>query len=318
MIKKSLHHLKKQIIKSYKKNWTAEGGFDSKLPDYYYIKQLYKIRVGKTPDLQHPRLFTEKCNWLKLYDRRPEYTDMVDKYRVRSIIEKKIGKEYLVPLIGVWKQAKDIEFNTLPNQFVLKCNHNSNVYVCTDKSKKEFEDKSGNIIHGWDQLKEEIDNNMKSNYYKKCREWPYKNVKKCIICEKYMQNTNGEELVDYKLFCFNGKPKLFMINSNRFQPGGVMVDIYDMDWNHLEMQDGHYPFRGDVFEKPKMFDEFVKLSQILSEGIPFLRVDFNIWDNKIYFGELTFFHSAGFESFQPDKWDTILGDWLILPKKKRR
>lgn len=314
MLKDRLHRVKRTFIKLYKKYFTIEGGYDSILPDRPFLEQLYEMRVGRKPDFRHPKTFTEKCNWLKLHDRKAEYTMMVDKYAVREYIKKTIGEEYLVPLLGVWDNSNDIDFKSLPHQFVLKCNHNSNVFVCTDKEGFVVEDKAGEKYSNWDSVKNEIDISMKQNYYKKCREWPYKNIKRRIICEKYMQNTNGDELVDYKLFCFNGTPKLFMVNSNRFQEGGVKVDIYDMEWNHLNMQDGHYPFQGDVFEKPKAFNEIVNLSKKLSKGLPFIRVDFNIWNDKLYFSELTFYHSAGFETFQPDEWDIVLGNWLVLPK----
>ena len=133
-----------------------------------------------------------------------------------------------------------------------------------------------------------------------------------------MENTDGSNLVDYKIFCFDGIPRLFMVNSNRFGEGGVLVDMYDMEWKHINMQDGHYPNAGDVFEKPICFNEICNLARTLSSSVPFLRVDFNIWDNKLYFGELTFFHSAGLESFEPQEWDYILGQELVLPKKRRR
>lgn len=301
------HKLKRKIIKTYQKYFTVQHPETYILSDKSFIKNIYKKRMGKKINLSNPKTFCEKQNWLKLYDRKPIYTVMVDKYLARDFVAKRIGEEYLVPLLGVWNNADEIDFSSLPNKFVLKCNHNSDVIICTDKSKLNK-----------NETQKKLNEQLKMDYYTHKREWPYKNIPRKIICEKFMENTNGENLVDYKLFCFNGVPKFIMVNSNRFGEGGVKVDMYDMQWNHMEMQDGHYPNAGDIFAKPDCFDEMCRLAEILSEGIPFLRVDFNYWDNKLYFGELTFFHSAGLESFMPEKWDEIIGLWVNLPSKHRR
>lgn len=307
MLKNILHKMKRKMIRTYQKLFTIQNPETCILSDRAYIKKIYYSRMGKKINLRKPKTFCEKENWLKLYDRRPEYTMMADKYAVREYISNKIGKEYLVPLLGVWDRAEDIDFDKLPSKFVLKCNHNSDVIICTDKQSLNIEE-----------ARRKLSIQLKQDYYIRKREWPYKNISRKIICEKYMENTNGDKLVDYKIFCFNGTPKFTMVNSNRFGEGLVNVDMYDMEWKHLDMQDGHYPMKGDIFGKPECFDEMVRLAKILSEGIPFIRVDFNYWDKKIYFGELTFFHSAGLESFQPKKWDFVLGDWLQLPEKRRK
>lgn len=305
------YNMKKRINKTYHDYFTVDGTYTSLLPDRIYLKKLYKKRFGKGLNLKHPVTYTEKLNWLKLYDRRPEYTTMVDKYAARDFVKKKIEQEghkcsdlglNFVPLLGVWDKVDDVDFESLPDQFVLKCNHDNGVIICKDKSNLDIE-----------ATKKELAFHLNRDYYKKCHEWPYKNVKRKIIAEKFMENTNGDELVDYKLFCFNGVPKFVMLNSNRFREDGVKTDIYDMCWNHMEMQDGHYPYVGDVFLKPAELDNMVLISKILSEGIPFVRVDFNIWNRKIYMGELTFYHSAGFEKFRPEKWDDVLGGWINLP-----
>lgn len=303
----NLLKIKKKVLKWYKKYFTVEGLYDCILPDKMYIKKIYKFRTGKKLDLKNPKTFNEKQNWLKLYDRRPEYTVMVDKYKSREYIAEKIGEQYLVPLLGVWDSPDEIDFDTLPNEFVLKCNHDNGIIICKDKNKLDIE-----------KTKKELADRLSRDYYKKHREWPYKNVPRKIICEKLMENTNDAELVDFKLFCFGGIPKLIMVNSNRFGEGGTKTDMYNIEWQYMEMQDGHYPNAGDVFEKPSCFEEMCSLSKKLSEGVPFLRVDFNYWNKKLYFGELTFFHSAGVESFVPEDWNDVLGSWLIIPKKHRR
>lgn len=300
-----LYKAKKNAVKFYKDYFTEEGAYTSLLSDKAYLKRLYKKRMGKELNLKNPQTFTEKLNWLKLYDRNPEYTMMADKYAVRKYIAEKIGEEYLVPLVGVWDNVEEIDFDALPDKFVLKCNHDNGVIICTDKSKLDIE-----------KTKKELQYHLSRDYYKKCREWPYKDIKRKIICEKFMENKNGDALYDYKLFCFGGVPKFVMVNSDRFI--NLKTDMYDTEWNHLEMQDGHYPMAGDVFSKPFCLEKMLSLSEKLSKNISFLRVDFNFWNNRLYFGELTFYHSAAFECFQPEEWDRKLGDWLELPKKKRR
>ena len=300
-----LYNLKKNTVKFWKKYFTIEGTYTSLLPDRIYLKKLYKKRTGEDLRLNPPMNFTEKINWLKLYDRNPLYTVMVDKYRVRKYISEKIGEEYLVPLIDTWSSVEEIDFEQLPKEFVLKCNHDNGIIACNDKTKLNIE-----------KVKKELQFHLNRDYYKKAREWPYKNVERKIICERFMKNTNGESLVDYKLFCFNGKAKFVMLNSNRFGVGQLKTDIYDMEWKHMDMQDGSYPMAGDVFDKPDCLDEMRVIAEKLSEGIPFIRVDFNYWNGKLYFGELTFYHSAGLEFFQPKKWNDILGKWLELPIAK--
>lgn len=307
IVLEKMHKIKRKIIKTYQKYFTIQHPETYILSDKSFIKKIYKEKMGKEINLSDPKTFCEKQNWLKLYDRKPIYTVMVDKYLAREFVAERIGEDYLVPLIGAWDSADDIDFSLLPNKFVLKCNHNSDVTICTDKSSLDTE-----------KVRKKLNEQLKIDYYTHKREWAYKNVPRKIICEKFMENTNGENLVDYKLFCFNGIPKFVMVNSNRFGKEGVKVDMYDMQWKHMEMQDGHYPNAGDIFAKPACFDEMCKLAEILSKDTSSLRVDFNYWDNKLYFGELTFFHSAGLESFMPEKWDKILGEWVTLPKKRRR
>ena len=184
-----LYNIKKRIIEFFEKYFTTKGVYTCILPDKIYIKKLYKERTGKTLNLKNPQTFNEKQNWLKLYDRRPEYTMMVDKYKVREYVKEKIGEEYLVPLLGVWDSPDEIDFDSLPNEFVLKCNHDNGVIICRDKSTLDI-----------DAVKRNLADRLKRDYYKKLREWPYKNVDRKIICEKFMENYANNKPLEYKFF----------------------------------------------------------------------------------------------------------------------
>lgn len=302
-----LYELKKKIINWYKKYFTVEGLYDCILPDKIYLKKLYKKRIGRELDLRNPKTFNEKQNWLKLYDRNPEYTVMVDKYKVRKYIAEKVGEEYLVPLLGVWDSTDEIDFDALPNEFVLKCNHDNGVIICRDKSKLDIE-----------KTKKELALHMKRNYYRKLREWPYKNVPKKIICEKFMSNNNGKDCIEYKLFCFSGVVQYILVVANRTSNKPTTMDTYTAKWEHTDLINGDTPLAGDIFEKPDFFDEICEVAKKLSKNMPFLRVDFNIWNNNIYFGELTISDSGGFENYKPQNWDYHLGELLELQKKRRR
>lgn len=279
--------------------------FSRLIPDKAYLKFMYRVKNGERLNLKHPNSFTDKINWLKINDKKPIYTQMVDKYLARDFVSERIGADYLVPLLGVWDKASDINFNELPDQFVLKCNHNSGngFYMCHDKRVMDKE-----------KVIKQLNTGMKEDFYYKYREWPYKNVKRKIIAEPLMQNTNGEPLVDYKVFCFAGEPKFLQINSNRFSGGEIMTDFYDVEWNYLNIQEGggHYPQAGDVFDKPLFFEELLNVSSVLSQNVPQLRVDFNCWDNKLYFGELTFYHNAGMNPFMPEEWNDRIGDLISI------
>lgn len=281
------------------------GKYD-KMLDEEYLKKCFKACMGEDLHVDNPKTFNEKLQWLKLYDRKPEYTMMVDKYKVREYIKEKLGEEYLIPLLGVWDKAEDIDFDKLPNQFVLKCNHNSGLgmYICKDKSKltqKEIKVIQKNLTKG-----------LQQDYYLTGREWPYKNVPRKIIAEKYMEDETGQ-LRDYKFYCFNGEPKIIMINSDR-ELGKTKADYFDMDFNWLDLKWG-YEHAVVKPLKPTNFEKMKELAVILSKDIPELRVDFYEVDNKIYFGELTFFDGSGFDKIEPREWDKKLGDWIELPKK---
>lgn len=297
------HNLKKRFVKWYKKYFTAEGLDSCILPDKIYLKKLYKLRTGKELNLKNPQTFSEKGNWLKLYDRRPEYTVMVDKYKARKYIAERIGEKYLVPLLGVWDSPEEIDFDSLPNEFVLKCNHDNGVIICRDKSSLDIE-----------KVKEELAFRLSRDYYRKLREWPYKDVPRKIICEKLMYPPNGKKTIDYKMMCFGGKVKLIALYAERFT-GHLKEDYYTSEWKHVRVIDREEA--GDVYGKPEFFDEMLSIAERLSEGIPVLRVDFNFWQDMLAVGEMTFFHHGSMLPFF-DEWEKKTGDWIELPEKYRR
>ena len=276
-------------------------GFYNWLPDDLFLKKEFKLRMGKKLNLDNPRTFNEKLQWLKIHNRKPEYTVMVDKYAAKQYVADRIGEEYIIPTLGVWNHFDDIDFDSLPNQFVLKCTHDSGgLAICKDK-----------LTFDKEAAKKKIEHYLKRKYYYIHREWPYKNVQPRIIVEKYMSDDINKELNDYKLMCFNGKVKATFVCTNRFSENGLNVTFYDTDWNRLPFE-RHYPASKVEIEKPKTYDEMVKLAERLAENIPFVRVDFYEVKGKIYFGELTFFPGSGFEEFVPEKWDKTLGDWIEI------
>lgn len=276
------------------------------LNDEKYIRLLYKLQFKKEINLENPQTFNEKLQWLKLYDRNPEYTKMVDKYEAKKYVSNIIGEEYIISTLGVWEKFEEIDFNLLPNQFVLKCTHDSGgLIICKDK----------NILN-IKSSKKLINKCLKNKFYYSGREWPYKNVKPRIIVEKYMENNSGEEIIDYKLFCFNGVPRIILVCSERFSSKNMCETWFDEDWNYLDITENNH--RTDKTIKcPINFDEMKILARKLSDGIPFLRCDFYEVNEKIYFGELTFFPASGFEKFEPNEWDKKLGDMLELPKERK-
>lgn len=272
------------------------------ISDKTYLRFKYWLNMDKKLDLKNPKTFNEKLQWLKLYNRKPEYTMMVDKYAVREYIKEKLGEEYLIPLLGVWDSSDDIDFDKLPNQFVLKCNHNSGLgmCICKDKSKLDI-----------DKVKKELKKGLEEDYYLTSREWPYKDVPRKIIAEKYMEEKPNTELNDYKLMCFNGKVRCSFVCSERFSDDGLRVTFFDKDWNVMPFE-RHYPKSVNAIEKPKTYEKMVEFAEILSKDIPFVRVDFYEISGKLYFGELTFFPGSGYEEFEPEEWDYKLGNLIKL------
>ena len=302
-ILKILTCLKRYITKhDYRFDINTSVGLYRRLEDKDFLVKSYAEKMGKKLDLGNPATFNEKLQWLKLYDRKPEYTIMVDKYKVREYVSEKIGAWYLVPLLGVWDSPDEIDFNALPDKFVLKCNHNSGLgmCICQDKTKLNIRKVKANLQRG-----------LKQNYYLTGREWPYKNVPRKVIAEAFLQSDEGG-LTDYKVHCFHGVPKLVLVCKDRFKKTGLTEDFFSQEWEHLDMRRPTHPNAKDPIPRPEELPEILRLSEILSKGIPFLRVDFYIVDHHVYFSELTFFPASGFEKFVPEKWDTTLGDYLHL------
>lgn len=273
--------------------------------DKFYLKIQYRCIFGKKANIKQPKSFSEKLFWLKLYDRRPEYSTMVDKYAVKKYVADIIGEEYIIPTLGVWDKPEDIDWEKLPSQFVLKCTHDSGgVIVCRDKS--TFDEAAA--------IKK-LNKTLKTDYFLVGREWPYKNVPRRVIAEKYMEDKSLADLPDYKFFCFDGTVKALFIGTER-GTGDVKFDFYDADFNHLDLVQVH-PMSGKILPKPEHFDKMKELASKLSAGIPQIRVDFYNINGKIYFGELTLYHHGGTVPFHPEKWDYTFGSWIRLPQRRK-
>lgn len=283
----------------------ANLGLYKNVPDDKYLVREYKAVMGKELDLNDPKTFNEKMQWLKLYDRRPEYTQMVDKYAVKDYVSEKIGSEYIIKTIGVWDHFEDIDFDSLPERFVLKCTHDSGgLAICRDK--KTFDKEKAN---------KKLTKCLKNNYYYMSREWPYKSVKPRIIAEEYMEDPELAELRDYKFFCFNGEPKCFKIDFDRFI--GHRANYYDIEGKLLPFGESNVlPDHTRDIAMPRKLKEMLELARKLSEGIPFLRVDFYEVGDRIYFGELTFYPASGLGPYTDEEWDLKLGSWIKLPDRK--
>lgn len=269
------------------------------LPDKPYLKLVYYLKTGKRLHLKNPVGFNEKQNWLKLNDQHPEYTNLVDKVKVRKVVEDKIGPGYFFPLLGTWKHFKDIDFDALPNQFVLKCNHDSgSVKIITDKSK--IDKKEMEVF---------FEQRLAQNSFNNGREYPYKDVEPCILAEQLMQTEGG--INDYKFFCFDGKPVIMFVATERAS-GDTKFDWYDMDFNHLDIVNIHPQSTVGNIQKPKCFEEMKEIAAKCSQGMKFVRIDLYELDGKVYFGEYTFFHGGGFWLFKPDHWEKDLGDLIKI------
>lgn len=268
-----------------------------------YIPKIFKKRVGYELNLKHPETFNEKMQWMKLYYKNPTYATFVDKYAVKAYVAQTIGKEYVIPTLGVWNSFDSINFSQLPEQFVLKCTHDSGgLVICKDRK-----------TLNWNEARKKISKSLGFNYYYMGFEWPYKNVKPRIIAEKYLEDNETKELRDYKFFVFNGEVRALFIASNRNKKDKeVNVDFFSADFEHLPFERGHKNAI-QVPEKPLLFDEMKILAQKLSKDIPFVRIDFYEVNEKIYFGEMTFFPGCGWEPFVPETWDYTFGKWLNLP-----
>lgn len=274
------------------------------LPDKMYLQLFYFATTRKFIDFKNPKGFNEKLQWLKVNDRRPEYSQLVDKLAVRDHISKILGEEYLFPLLGKWESFQDIDFDSLPEQFVIKCNHDSG-------STKVIKNKSLLTDEEINEMKEFYSARLKQDFYYAGREYPYKGIKPYIIAEQLMIDETAPEksIEDYKFFCFNGEPKVMFIATDRATD--CKFDFFDMNFNHLDLVNIH-PNADKPIPKPEKIDEMKELAAKLSQGMRHVRIDLYELNGKIYFGEYTFFHGGGFQLCHPEKWERQLGDWIDI------
>lgn len=268
--------------------------------DCTFVKFEYYLGMHKKLNLDAPQTYNEKLQWLKLNCRQDRYSALVDKYEVKNIVADIIGEQYIIPTLGVWDKFEDIDFDLLPEQFVLKCTHDSGgLVICDDK--ETFDIKAA---------KKKIERSQRKNYYYEHREYPYKGVCPRIIAEKFMVDNKCNELRDYKFFCFGGEVKFMFIASDR--PHDTRFDFFDRNFEHLPITQGH-PMADKLINKPAGFEEMIRLAEKLSKDIPHVRVDFYEVNDSIYFGEMTFFHFSGNVPFEPEEWDYKIGEMLTLP-----
>lgn len=278
--------------------------FEPVVSDETFLRVLFRIRVGYWPNLKKPRSFNEKLQWLKLNYKRPEYTEMVDKVAAKDYIARIVGNQFIIPTLGVWDNVNDIDWNKLPNQFVLKAAHDSGgIIICKDKSKLDIAEAKAKLIGTGNR-----------DYTKYNKEYAYKNVPHRFIAEEYMEDESGYELKDYKFFCFNGVPMFFKIDFDR--QTNHRANYYDTDWVLQPFYESKYPYNPQrTFAKPENFDKMLEIVKTLSKKLPFVRIDLYNIRGEIYFGEMTFFPASGLGRIYPCEWDFKIGDNLILPSK---
>ena len=306
------YHLRKVVIVLLSK-------YGKLLSDKLYLKSMFKCKMGYSLNLKKPRTFNEKLQWLKLHDRKPLYTILVDKYAVKDYVSKCIGSEYIIPTLGIWDRFEDINFDLLPNKFVLKCTHDSGgLIICKDKNTLDKE-----------LARKKLNNCLKYNFYYYGREWPYKYVRPRIIAEQFMQNydygnferykgsnfkTQKEpELNDYKFFCFDGNPVFFKVDFDRFTDHHA--NYYKTNGELLPFGEQAYPPIPDrELSLPNTLPNMIEIAKKLSQGIPFVRIDLYEVCGKVFFGEMTFYPSSGMGKLSPPEWDLSIGNMLVLPK----
>lgn len=277
------------------------GGF---IPDKLYLEWIYYLECGHRINWDNPQRYNEKLQWIKLFDHNPLYTELADKYAVKKIVSEKVGEEYVAKCLGVWDRAEDIDWDKLPDRFVLKTAHdggNNGVFIVRDKAKAN----KSKIIRG-------VNKSLHRNTFVLGREWPYKDIPRRVFAEEYLEDANGE-LRDYKFFCFDGKVKYLFIATERQSGGEVKFNYFDADFNDLGIVQQH-PMSDKPIAKPNVFEKMKEVAAKLSEGIPAVRVDLYEVNGQIYFGEYTFFHHGGVVPFHPDEWDFVWGNDIVLPQ----
>ena len=302
-LKKIIKCGKKYIVdEAYRFDVNSYFGFYNNISDKNYIEKEFYYRLGKVLDLENPQTFNEKLQWLKLYDRKPEYTKMVDKYQAKKYVAEKIGEEYIIPTLGVWNRAEEIEWEKLPDKFVLKATHDSGgLVICRDKNTL---DKKAAI--------NKLNKSLKTNYYLLHREWSYKDVPRKIIAEKFMTDKKNDDLKDYKFYCFNGEPQFLYLSEGMENHATAKVSFVNLDWTFANFGRTDYSPFLELPPKPLNLEKMIKISRKLSEGIKFLRVDLYEINEKIYFGELTFCPCAGMMPFSPVSADLEVGRKLQI------
>lgn len=275
----------------------ANGVFNW-LPDKIYIQLLYYCKTGRFINLDAPATFNEKLQWLKLYDRNYKYIKLVDKIEAKHVVGRLIGQEHIVPIYGIWKNANAIDFSGLPNEFVLKCNHDQgSVILVKDKT---IIDKDKTIYF--------LNRRLKRSPYPGTREYIYSKIERRIFAEKYL----GDSIIDYKFYCFSGEPKFLYCGQGLTENHTLKIDFFDMEWNRMPFYRTDYERLGNV-AKPKTFNEMVMIAKELSKGLPFVRIDLFEVNDNVYFSEFTLCPASGFMPFVPEEYDMIVGNWLELP-----
>ena len=278
------------------------------IPDQLYVQKVFEKKMGQKLDLKNPQTFNQKLQWLLLYNRRPEFTLMVDKYLVKPYVANIIGEEHIIPTLGVYDRFDDIDFDALPEQFVLKCNHDSGgLAICRDKKTFDKNKAKTNITHS-----------LKADFYAYWREYHYKNVKRKIIAEQYMEDSLGTSLTDYKFYCFDGEPKFLYVSYGFENHEITTVSFVDLDWKPMPFGRNDYKPMKTLPPKPAHFDEMIEIAKKLSAGHSFLRVDLYEINNTVYFSELTIIPCTGHMPFDPPEYDKIIGDMLVLPEKYKK
>ena len=291
------------LFKSFIFVWNRMNMF---IPDELFLRVIFRYRVGYWPNLKTPKTYNEKLQWLKLHDKHPEYSQLVDKIEAKKYVASIIGEKYIIPTLGIWNNVDEIDWDSLPNKFVIKITSDSGgIVVCKDKAQLDKEKAKAKLKHGWGK-----------NYYRFNKEYPYKDIKPRIIAEQYMEDESGYELKDYKIFCFDGVPRCLFVATDRGKKNeDTKFDFYDMEFNHLPFLNGH-PNARNWPAKPENFEEMIEVAKKLSKGFCHVRVDLYNVNGKIYFGELTFFHWSGMKPFKPIEWDYKMGNMIKLPKQK--
>ena len=295
------------VVASVAKSILSAPGVRNVAPDSWYIRARFRIKIGRPLRLDPPRTFNEKLQWLKLNVYDSKYSYLVDKYEVRRYVSAKVGEEYLVPLVGgPWRSFDEIDFDALPDQFVLKTTHDSGgIVVVRDK-------KSLDVA----KAQKKLTRALRRNFFWVSREKPYRTVEPRIIAEQLLDGGDGEGIRDYKFYVFNGKTRIINVCSQRFTDKGLHITFYDENWNLLPFE-RLYPRETVAEPRPEAFERLKELAETLTGDLPFARIDFYLPKGKIYVGEITLFPGAGFEPFDPEEWDETVGEWLTLLECKK-